>query len=110
MVEISNIQKKEKKEIILTIRTTKSNKQWLDKNNISPTKLFNEAIIDLKEKLKQNIHRKKCVICKEPSKKLNLGLGLSTSSFCSEKCLKTYTTNNPKGEGLEVSGTNLYVV
>jgi len=109
MVELSNIQKSKNKEVIITVRTTKENKEWMDKNNISPSLFFDEAIIDLKEKMKKNVHREICVICGEPSKKIELGLGIETYSFCNEKCMKIYMANHPKGKGLEVNGTRVYV-
>ncbi len=49
MVELSKIQKPEPKDVILTVRTTKENKDWMDKNNISPSLFFDEAIIDLEK-------------------------------------------------------------
>jgi len=46
MVELSNIQKPENKDVVLTVRTTKENKEWMDNNNISPSLFFDEAIIE----------------------------------------------------------------
>ena len=109
MVELSKIQKSENKDVVLTVRTTKENKEWMDKNNISPSLFFDEAIIDLKEKMKGNIHREDCVVCGKPTKEVKLGIGLETFSFCCPKCMKTYVANHPKGEGLEVRGTRVYV-
>jgi len=109
MVELSNIQKSKNKEVVITVRTTKENKEWMDKNNISPSLFFDVAIIDLKEKMKKNVHRKICVICGEPSKRIELGLGMETYSFCNEKCMKIYNANHPNGKGLEVNGTRVYV-
>ena len=109
MVELSNIQKSKNKEVVITVRTTKENKEWMDKNNISPSLFFDEAIVDLKKKMKKNVRREVCVVCGEPSKKIELGLGVETYSFCSEKCMKIYNTKNPNGKGLEVSGTRVYV-
>jgi hypothetical protein len=109
MVELSKIQKPEPKDVILTVRTTKENKGWMDKNNISPSLFFDEAIVDLKKKMKKNIHRNECAVCGNPTKEINIGMGLDTFSFCCPKCMKTYMTNHPKGEGLEVTATRLYV-
>lgn len=49
-MEIKDIQKtEEKKSIVVSVRITKANSQWLMDNNLSPTKLFNKAIEELKE-------------------------------------------------------------
>ena len=51
--ELKKIQKsREKKYKNITIRTTLSNCKWMVKHNVSPTKLFNEALNELKEKTK----------------------------------------------------------
>jgi len=109
MVELSKIQKPENKDIVLTVRTTKENKEWMDKNNISPSLFFDEAILDLKERMKKNIHREKCVICGNPTKGLHVGLGMETFSFCSEKCMNIYTSKDEAKKGLEVKGMRVYV-
>lgn len=88
---------------------TKGNKDWIDKNGISPSRLFEEAIIDLKEKMLKNIHRDRCVICGEKTNQISIGLGMETFSFCSEKCMNVYMNKHPKGEGLEIKGTRVYV-
>ena len=109
MVEISKIQKSEPKDVVVTVRTTKENKEWMDKNTISPSLFFDEAIIDLKKKMKKNVHRKKCFICGESTKEMDLGLGMETFSFCSEKCMKIYTKKHDAEKGLEIKGTRVYV-
>lgn len=109
MVEFSKIQKSEPKEVVITVRTTKENKEWMDKNNISPSLFFDEAIVDLKNKMKKNVHREECFICGEPTKEMKLGLGMETYSFCSEKCMKIYTTKHEPTKGFEVKGTRVYV-
>ena len=110
-MELSDIQKKqENKDIILTVRTTKEDKEWMDKNNISPSLLFDKAIKDIKNKLKKNVKRTICVVCGKPSKDLDLGLGMSSTSFCSKKCMNIYTSKvDPHGRNLEVSGMKIYV-
>jgi len=109
-MELSNIQKeKHKKEIIISVRTTKESSEWLKKNNISPTLMFNEAIKDLKEKLIKNVRRDKCFICGKPSKILKLGLGMETRSFCSYNCMKQYTNKEENKKNLEVKGTQVFV-
>jgi len=110
VVELSKIQKSKNKEVIITVRTTKEDKEWLDKHNISPSLFFDEAIFDLKERMKKNVHRKVCVVCGKPSQLLNLGLGMETFSFCSQKCMNIYVVNHPNGGGLEVKGNRIYVV
>jgi hypothetical protein len=109
MVELAKIQKPENKDVILTVRTTQENKKWMDDNNISPSLFFDEAIKDLKEKLKKNVHRKECVICGKPTKEVRLGKGVETFSFCSPHCMKVYVKRDVQGEGLEVKGTRVYV-
>jgi len=50
-MEIKELQAKELKSVIITVRTTQKNSDWLKEKKISPTKLFNEAIKELmKEK------------------------------------------------------------
>jgi len=109
MVELADIQKPENKDIVLTVRTTKENKEWMDIHNISPSLFFDEAIIDLRKKMKRNIHRENCVVCEKPTKEVKIGIGMETFSFCCPKCMKTYITNHPSGKGMEVSGTRIYV-
>ncbi|MBT7238288.1 hypothetical protein HN865_05575 [Candidatus Woesearchaeota archaeon] len=109
-MELSDLQKSvENKNVVLTVRTTEENKKWMDKNDISPSLLFDEAIKEIKQKLIQNVKRKNCVICKETSKTMNMGLGMESSSFCSKKCMKIYLSKNPEGKNLEVFGTRIYV-
>ncbi len=109
MVELANIQKPEPKDVILTVRTTKENKKWMDKNNISPSLFFDEAIIDLKRKMKKNVNREECVVCGKPSQKITLGPVLDTTSFCCKRCFRAYTEQNPQAKFLEVKGSRVYV-
>jgi hypothetical protein len=105
-MELSNIQKAiETKEVVLTVRTTQKNKDWMDKKRISPSLLFDEAI----KELKQNVRRKICVICKKPSVELWMGNGIETTSFCSKKCMEKYLLKDPSGEHLEIEGSRIYV-
>jgi hypothetical protein len=109
-MELSNIQKSEEiKDVVLTVRTTKENKEWMDKNKVSPSLLFDEAIKEIKVKLKQNVKRINCVICNNSSKTLDMGLGMESTSFCSKKCMGIYLSKNPSGKNLEVFGTKIYV-
>ena len=109
MVEISKVQKPETKDVVITVRTTKENKEWMDKNNISPSLFFDEAIVDLKEKMKKNVHREECFICGNPTKEMDLGLGMETFFFCSAKCMEIYTKKHDAVDGLEIKGTRVYV-
>jgi len=73
-----------------------------------------EEVRKLKEQLrklkeKDIRKRKKCVICGEPSNRIELPMGTEIFSFCSGKCMDIYICQNPKGENLEVSGTMVYV-
>ena len=108
-MELADIKKGERKDVILTVRTTKENSKWMKDNNISPTLMFNEAIRDLKKSMKMNVHRTKCVVCGKPSKELKLGLGMETYSFCSDKCMEIYTSKEDSKHNLEVEGTRVYV-
>lgn len=49
-MELKNIQRKELKTIVISIRTTKKDSKWMRDKNISPSKLFHEALNELKEK------------------------------------------------------------
>ena len=42
----------QKRDKILTIRTTKEKHTWMKQHNVSPTKLFNKALEELQEKTK----------------------------------------------------------
>ena len=105
-MELSKIQKPtETKDVVLTVRTTPEIKEWIDRKNISPSLLFEEAV----KELRQNVRRKVCVICNNPSKEISMGLGMETTSFCSKKCMGIYLSKNPSGKNLEVFGTKIYV-
>ena len=53
-MELSDLQKSvENKNVVLTVRTTEENKKWMDKNDISPSLLFDEAIKEIKQKCNQ---------------------------------------------------------
>jgi len=43
--------KRERKEVTMTIRTSKAKSDWMRKHEISPALLFDRAIVELKEKL-----------------------------------------------------------
>ena len=46
-MEIKNIQRKERKTKVISIRTTRTICKWMNKNKVSPSKLFNEAVAEL---------------------------------------------------------------
>ena len=48
-MKLNEIQKKELKEKVLTIRTYLSYSDWIKKNQISPSLLFNKALEELME-------------------------------------------------------------
>ncbi|MAG07379.1 hypothetical protein CMI46_01020 [Candidatus Pacearchaeota archaeon] len=107
--KIKKTPKEHRKEVILSVRTTKNHSEWMKKNEISPTLLFNEALTELKEKIQKNVKRDECVVCKKPSKRIDMGLGMETFSFCDQNCMDIYTAKDPKGDTLEVKGTRIYV-
>ena len=47
-MNLQDIQKKETKPIVITLRITKEESDFLKKENISPTKLFNQALAEVK--------------------------------------------------------------
>ena len=53
-MEIKNIQKKDRKNIPLSIRTYKEYSEFMTKQNISPTAFFNESLKELMEKQAKN--------------------------------------------------------
>jgi len=46
-MEIKELQTKELMSVIISVRTTQKNSEWLKENKISPTKMFNKAIQEL---------------------------------------------------------------
>jgi len=50
-MEIQDVKKDERKKSNITIRTFPSYSKWMKENNISPTKIFNEAVKELMEKV-----------------------------------------------------------
>jgi len=51
-MEIKNIKKIERRNKIISIRTYKAYSEWMKENNISPSKVFNEAVKELMEEKK----------------------------------------------------------
>jgi len=52
MVKLEEVQNNKKKDIIMTIRTTKEDSQWMKEHKISPSLLFEKALEELKEKVR----------------------------------------------------------
>lgn len=52
-LNIKNLQRKELRSKQITIRTFPSYSKWLGKNNISPSKLFNESVEYLMNEVKE---------------------------------------------------------
>jgi len=57
-MNIKNVKKHEPKKVTMTIRTTKSNFNWMKEFGVSPSKIFDEAIKELIEKQKETIKEK----------------------------------------------------
>lgn len=53
MVELKDVQRKEEKEIVMSIRTTKEISDFMKKHNIAPSLVFHKAIAELMEKMKE---------------------------------------------------------
>jgi len=51
-MEIKELQRPERKEVMISVRTFPSYSEWLKENKISPTLLFNKAIEELRKKNK----------------------------------------------------------
>ncbi|MBS3100101.1 hypothetical protein J4463_02700 [Candidatus Pacearchaeota archaeon] len=50
-MKIEDVQVRENKDIIITVRTTRQNSEWLKKNRISPSLMFDKAIEELQQKI-----------------------------------------------------------
>lgn len=49
-MEIKDIKKRERRSKVMSIRTTAEISEWMRKNNVSPTALFNRAALELMKK------------------------------------------------------------
>lgn len=47
--------KKERKDVTMTIRTSKAKDDWIKKHKISPALLFDKALIELMEKIEKEV-------------------------------------------------------
>lgn len=52
-MELEEVQKDTKKDVILTIRTNRKNSKWMKDYNVSPSLLFEKALEELIEKTKK---------------------------------------------------------
>lgn len=50
-MKLEDVQSKDNKDIVITVRTTKVNSDWMKVNHVSPTLLFNKALEELQMKL-----------------------------------------------------------
>jgi len=50
-MRLEDVQAKEIKDIIISIRTTKHQSDWMKRNNVSPSLLFNKALEELQMKI-----------------------------------------------------------
>lgn len=48
-MKLKEVQNQEVKDVVVTVRTTKKNSEWMKKNNISPSLLFDKAIEELQK-------------------------------------------------------------
>ena len=51
-MEIKNVKKEERKKVTITLRTYPSYSKWMKENEVSPSKVFNEAVKELIAKKK----------------------------------------------------------
>jgi hypothetical protein len=50
-MEIQKLKKQETKKEIISVRATKKDKEWIEKNELSPSKIFDEALKEIKNKV-----------------------------------------------------------
>ena len=50
-MKLEDVQKRNNKDIVITIRTTKQNLDFIKANNISPARLFHKAIEELQKSI-----------------------------------------------------------
>lgn len=53
-MELDDVRRIQKKDVIMTIRTTKEKSVWMKNNNISPSLLFDKAIEELMDKVEKD--------------------------------------------------------
>jgi len=52
-MEINDVTRNENKSVVMTVRTTKQISEFMKKNNISPSKVFDKAIREIIDKHKE---------------------------------------------------------
>ena len=57
-MELEEVQSYKRKDVIMTIRTTKENSKWMKDHGVSPSLLFDKALEELKEKTDKKEHGK----------------------------------------------------
>lgn len=55
-MELEEVQNNKRKDVIMTIRTTRENSKWMKENHISPSLLFDKALEELKERVEKEKH------------------------------------------------------
>jgi hypothetical protein len=55
-MELEEVQNGKRKDVIMTIRTTRENSKWMKDNKISPSLLFDKALEELKERVEKEKH------------------------------------------------------
>lgn len=50
-MKLEDVQSRDNKDVVITVRTTKHSSEWMKRNNVSPTLLFNKALEELQVKL-----------------------------------------------------------
>ena len=53
-MKIEEVQRDNRKEVVMTIRTTKQNSEWMKKNKISPSLFFEKALLEFQQKLAED--------------------------------------------------------
>ena len=52
-MKLEEVQNNNKKDVIMTIRTTRENSKWMKERGVSPSLLFDKALEELKEKVEK---------------------------------------------------------
>lgn len=50
-MRLTDVQRNDLKDVVVTVRTTQENFNWLKKNKISPSLLFDESIKELRQEV-----------------------------------------------------------
>ena len=52
-MKLEEVQNNNKKDVIMTIRTTRENSKWMKEHGVSPSLLFDKALEELKERVEK---------------------------------------------------------